>query len=163
MVSVLLAMAMVTLAAVEFVLARRLGGDPVKMARDPSGTLAPVIANPAAREGTRVASPNANGVTVIHGAQPPGVVHQRPQQWPPQARARVQGAAAPTPTSSYNGKPIPFDPGKSPLRSSMKKKRHPKQRADDSADSGVTIIQNRSASSPPRGKKVRINTLDTAV
>ncbi|XP_037073317.1 uncharacterized protein LOC119094356 [Pollicipes pollicipes] len=56
-------------AAAEFVLARRLGGDPVKMARDPSGTLAPVISNPAARE-TRLASPTANGVTVIVAQQP---------------------------------------------------------------------------------------------
>lgn len=165
-----LLMTLCAFAAAEFVLARRLGGDPVKFARDPSGALAPVIANPTARDGrpTRVASPTAHGVSVIV-AQQPKHVHARPAngrasnghgvpQSPPQS---------PTPVTGHNGHPIPYDPRKSPLRSSLKKKKQSEKResSDESVDSGVVIIQNTATVSPAfaRSKKVRIQTLDTAV
>ena len=159
----LLSLALCGFAAAEFVLARRLGGDPVTMARDPEGRLAPVLTNPTARESSRVASPNANGVTVISAGNPPGVrptqvVHPRPTQ--------VVAQLSPTPTSSYNGKPIPYDPRKSPLRSSLKKKKRKDEASNESVDSGVMIIGNPAPGSPAssRSKKsVRINTLDTAV
>ncbi|KAF0297488.1 hypothetical protein FJT64_005050 [Amphibalanus amphitrite] len=158
----LLSLALCGFAAAEFVLARRLGGDPVTMSRDPEGRLAPVLTNPGARESGRVASPNANGVTVISAGRPPGLVHPRPTEVAAQRPAPV----APTPTSSYNGKPIPYDPRKSPLRSSLKKQKRKDEASNESVDSGVMIIGNPAPGSPSaaRSKKsVRINTLDTAV
>lgn len=77
-------------AAAEFVLARRLGGDPVKMSRDPTGSLAPVIVNPTAttkqppppgaianRYPPVSHSANGYGVTILdNNSSPPAVIYQ---------------------------------------------------------------------------------------
>ena len=136
------------------------------MSRDPEGRLAPVLTNPGARESGRVASPNANGVTVISAGRPPGLVHPRPTEVVAQGRPARPATVSPTPTSSYNGKPIPYDPRKSPLRSSLKKQKRKDEASNESVDSGVMIIGNPAPGSPSAGrskKSVRINTLDTAV
>ncbi|XP_043206425.1 uncharacterized protein LOC122372851 [Amphibalanus amphitrite] len=140
--------ALCVFSAGEFVLGRRLGGDPVKFARDPSGSLAPVIANRAARH-KRPVSPQAAGRTVTVTAPVSG------QQQP-----------AVTTTVTSSGGTVPYDPRRSPLRSSLKKKRaEARESSDDSIDSGVVIIGNPAPATPPAGrsKKVRIQTLDTAV
>ncbi|KAF0307638.1 hypothetical protein FJT64_021044 [Amphibalanus amphitrite] len=142
--------ALCVFSAGEFVLGRRLGGDPVKFARDPSGSLAPVIANRAARH-KRPVSPRADRRTVTVTALPAAHGQQRP---------------AVTTTVTSSGDTVPYDPRRSPLRSSLKKKRaEARESSDDSIDSGVVIIGNPAPATPPasRSKKVRIQTLDTAV
>ncbi|KAK8739078.1 hypothetical protein OTU49_003464 [Cherax quadricarinatus] len=152
-------------AGIEFGWSRKLGGDPTVYGRDPEGTAATTISNPNFKDTSNGHTQHSrSGSTRGRGSQRGPRVHRNSNGV---AMTRLSGQPYMITANGSNGHlrangVVAFDPNRTPLRSSLRKPKHPPP--EDAPDSSLGI-QNLAftQSSPVLKKKVRIHTQSTSV